>query len=259
MSLLTGIRGGVWCILLGASTTVFAGTVTFATTDQDLGSGWRTSSVAKSDIDGDNVLGTDGWFVAGGAGSTSLPSYLTSLTTNPNVYPGNSNYISIDDPTTTPGATPSTLVSGTLNPFPGTGSTAVDVTFTFGASVPFTVRVGLMIDNLDITGYNPAALQIVQESGPGASAVVDTTGGAFNNRVPDWVYFDLQAQPGETYDVVVTGGPNGCACLGAVSFDSSASVPEPSSFWIVGLGAVSLAAVALRRRMYQTSKNSCPF
>ncbi len=236
------------CFILSSllGTSAYSGTITFATVDQDLGSGWRTSSVAKSDIDGNNVLGSDGWFVAGDAGSQQLPDYITSFTTDPNVYGGNSNYSIIDDPTTTPGVSPTTIESGTLNPFPGPGSTNTDATFTFGGSIPSTVRVGLMIDNLDIAAFNPSALQIVQESGPGASAVVDTTGGPFNNGVPDWVYFDIQAQPGETYDVVVTGGPNGCACLGAVSFDSVA--PEPSSLMLGGFGAVLLLATGLRRR-----------
>jgi hypothetical protein len=128
--------------------------------------GWRTSSVSKNDIDGNNVLGTDGWFVAGVVGSVVIPAYLASLTTDPHVYPGNGGYVPIDNPNTTPGATPSLLQSGTLNPFPGTGNPNVDLSFTFGANPPGTVRLGLMIDNLDIAGYNPSSLQVVQSGGP---------------------------------------------------------------------------------------------
>jgi hypothetical protein len=234
-------------VLLAISTTGLASAV-YVSTDFDLGSDWRTSSVSKNDVDGNDVLGTDGWFVAGGAGSLVLPTYLSSLTTDPSVYSGNGGYASIDDPNTTPGLAPSLLQSGTLNPFPGTGGLNVDMSFTFGANVPGTVRLGLMVDNLDIAAFNPSSLQVVQDGGPGASAVVDTTGLDYNNRIPDWVYFDIQAQPGETYDVVVAGGPNGCACLGAVSFDSADSaVPEPSSFGLVAVGAALLAAAALRR------------
>lgn len=236
-------------MFLGASTSGFAGIVTYSSSDVDLGSGWRTSSVLKSDIDGNNVLGSDGWFVAGAAGSTQLPAYLVSLITNGSVYPGNGSYAQIDDPNTTPGLTPSALQSGTLNPFPGTNGTTTDVTFTFGASVSGTVRLGLMVDNLDIAGFNPNALQVVQVGGPGASAVVSTAGGSFNNKTPDWVYFDLQANSGEIYNVIVTGGSNGCACLGAISFDSVAasSVPEPSSLNLALFGAAFLVAYALRR------------
>jgi hypothetical protein len=233
-------------VLLGLSTSGFAGIITYTTSDFELGSGWRTSTVSKTDIDANDVLGTDGWYVAGNDGSTDLPVYLTSLIANSSVYGGNGGYASIDNPDTTPGLTPSLIESGTLNPFPGTGSTAIDLTFTFGASVPSVVQLGLMIDNLDIAGYNPYALQVIQVGGPGASSVVDTTGALYNDRIPDWVFFDIQAQPGETYEVIVTGGVNGCACLGAASFDS-AGVPEPSSFSLAGIGAAFFAAAALRR------------
>jgi len=234
-------------LLLGTSTTSTAGVITYAGTDFDLGGGWRTSTVPKNDIDGNNVLGSDGWFVAGGEGSQLTPAYLTSLVANSDSYPGNASYYVIDNPNTTPGATPSTIVSGTLNPFPGTGSTTTDLSFTFGAGVPDIVRVGLMIDNLDYVIYNPSALQVVQDGGPAASVVVDTTGATYNDQVPDWVYFDIQgAQTGETYDVLVTGGTESCACLGAVSFDSA--VPEPSSFGLVGIGAGFLAVAVVRRR-----------
>jgi hypothetical protein len=233
-------------VLLGLSTSGFAGTITYITTDFDLGSGWRTSTVPKTDIDPNDVLGTDGWFVAGNEGSTEIPAYLTSLIANGAVYGGNSGYASIDDPNTTPGLTPSLIQSGTLNPFPGTGSTTIDLTFTFGAIVPSMVQLGLMIDNLDFTIYNPDALQVIQVGGPGASSVVDTTGALYNDGIPDWAFFDIQAQPGETYEVIVTGGANACACLGAVSFDS-AGVPEPSSFSLAGIGAAFFAAAALRR------------
>lgn len=67
----------------------------------------------------------------------------------------------------------------------------------------------------------------------------------FNDRILDWLYFDIQAQPGTTYDVLVSGGPNGSACLGAASFDSVSDVPEPSSFELAGLGAALLAIGSL--------------
>ena len=241
--LLTSIRCG---FLLGAATACFASSITYVGSDVDLGSGWRTSTVSKNDIDGNNVLGSDGWYVVGNSGSQMLPSYITSFVSNDSVYGGNGGYFSIDDPATTPGPSPSTIVTGTLNPGPGPGNTTTDLSFTFGADVPAIVRIGLMVDNLDIAAFNPAAVQVVQNGGSAASPVVDTTGASFNNRIPDWLYFDIQAQPGETYDVVVTGGPNGCACLGAASFDSVSNVPEPSSFQLFGIGAALLAIGALR-------------
>ena len=153
-------------------------------------------------------------------------------------------------PNTTPGLTPTLLLSGTLNPFVSGPHT--DLILTFGASVPSTVRLGLMVDNLDIAGYNPSALQVVQSGGPGSSAVVDTTGPQSNNRIPDWFYFDIQAQPGDSYNIVVSSGPNGCNCLGAVSFDSVAT-PEPMSLELMGIGAAVFSALAFRRRRLMQS------
>jgi hypothetical protein len=254
------IRACILCgVFLGASNTGRAGTITYVATDFDLGSGWRSPTV-PNDIEPSGILGTDGWYVAGNEGSTDLPTYLTSLIPNGNVYGGNSSYASIDDPATTPGLTPSLIQSGTLNPFPGTGDPTVDLTFTFGAEAPAVVQLGLMIDNLDGAGFNPDSLQVVEVDGPGASAVVNTTAPAYNNQDPDWVLFDIQAQPGETYEIIVSGGDNGCACLGAASFDSAADVPEPSSFGLAGIGAGFLMVLVLRRwrlfRPYSTPSNS---
>jgi hypothetical protein len=232
-------------VLLGAARTGHAGTITYVGTDQDLGGGWRTP-IVPNDVSSGGYLGVDGWFVAGNSGSTQLPSYLTSLIPNGAVFGGNGSYASIDNPATTPGSTPSTLISGTLNPFPGTNQPAVDLTFTFGAVVPGVVQLGLMIDNLDIAAYNPDSMQVIELGGPASSPVISTTSAAYNNRDPDWLLFDIQPQAGGTYEVIGTGGPNGCACLGAASFDT-ASVPEPSSFGLAGIGVGLLVILTLRR------------
>lgn len=79
-------------VLLGLSASGVAGTITYITTDFDLGSGWRTSSVPKTDIDPNDVLGTDGWYVAGDEGSTEIPAYLTSLISDGIVFGGDSGY-----------------------------------------------------------------------------------------------------------------------------------------------------------------------
>ena len=189
---------------------------------------------------GPGILGADGWYVAGGAGSTELPEYVTSLVPNSSVYAGNSGYAFIDNPATTPGSTPSLLQSGTLNPNAGIGGTTVDLSFTFGANVPGEVQVGLMIDNLDFTGFNPSSLQVVEVGGPGASAVVSTTAPEYNDRIPDWLLFDIQPMPGATYQVIAGGAPDGTAALGAVSFDST-TVPEPSTFGLAAIGAAFIA------------------
>jgi hypothetical protein len=68
----TPLSSGTWRLsrarmvfgpLLGASTTCLASSITYVGSDADLGSGWRTSTVPKDDIDGNNVLESDGWFL----------------------------------------------------------------------------------------------------------------------------------------------------------------------------------------------------
>jgi hypothetical protein len=78
---------------------------------------------------------------------------------------------------------------------------------------------------------------------------VSLTGAAFNNRVPDWVFFDITgATAGQTFSVTNYGGPNGCACLGGIAFDSSTAVPEPATFAVLGAGLAVLGAARRRRR-----------
>jgi hypothetical protein len=217
----------------------------------DLGSGWRTSSVSKAALalDGNGVLGNDGYWTFGSNGKTLKPAYISTVSIANSVYGGNSSYALIDNPTTTPGASATTVLSGTLNPTVR-GLDGV-FTFTLSGTVPSLIRVGLMIDNLDVAAYNPAALQLVDTTNSISGPSVATTSSAFNDRVPDWVFFDIASgAAGEVFTVDVSSGTNGCNCLGAVSFDSSSatSVPEPSSVAVLGLGLASLLAAARRSR-----------
>ena len=142
----------VLCLTVRAS----ASTISYAGSAIDLGSGWRTATVEDTlDIDGNNVLGSDGWYVEGAQGSFEQPSYIDDVVLNSSVYPGNGSYSLIDDPTTTPGPSPTEITSGTFNPAPGTNQPATLLSFSLAGTVPLTVRIGLMIDNLDGIVFNP--------------------------------------------------------------------------------------------------------
>lgn len=246
------------------STMAEAGTVAYVGSDLNLGSGWRTSSVAKTDIDGDGVLGSDGWIVVGSAGSTSLPAYLTGVSTNTAIFGGNEGYYSIDDPLTTPGVTPGTLVSGTWNPGASSGTPLTLVSFTLGGTIPTTIQIGLMIDNLDRNDLIPPSLGVVQTDGT-ASAVANTSGAQYRNRTPDWVYFQITGVAGNQFAIQSYGSSLGVVTLGAVSFDSS-TVPEPSTFAMFGFGMAAVGVVRIRRsarrssgaRSPQSALASCP-
>jgi hypothetical protein len=220
-----------------------AATINYEGSAIDFGSGWRTASDAKPlDIDGDNIFGTDGWYVEGAQGSSEQPSYISDVTLNSSTYPGNGSYASIDDPTTTPGPFPTEITSGTFNPGSGTDQPATLFSFQLAGMVPATVRIGLMIDNLDGSVFNPSELEVLQTNGT-ADATLITTGPSYNNRIPDWAFFDVAGAAGDQFAIISYGGPSGAATLGAISFDS-ANVPEPASLVLFALG---LAGLSIRR------------
>ena len=235
---------------LCVSSQAFAGSVTFVSSDQNLGSGWRTSTVTKGlDVDLNNVLGTSGYFLPNMA--SSAPAFLSSFGTPTQSYAGNGLYSKIDDPTTTPGITPSTTFSGTFNPFPGQGVSANILLFTLGVTAPNTIQVSLMIDNLDVATYNPAGVRITQTNGLADSGLIATTSLNYNNGTPDWLYFTINnAKAGDSFAVIATGGSKGAATIGAIAFDSTITspTPEPSSFALLLFGVGSIAVSRLRRR-----------
>jgi hypothetical protein len=212
----------------------------------DFGSGWRTATVSKGSFaNTGGVLGEDGYYLPGSQGVSLKPTYVSTFTPNGSVYGGNGGYIRVDNPTTTPGAHPTTLLTGTFNPGVGANNKATVFAFTVNAVVPAAFQIGLMVDNLDIATYNDFAISLsssVSGVGPGVSL----TGASYNNRIPDWIFFDVTgAVAGETISVIPTAGNGGTATLGAISFDTVASAPEPASFALLATG---IAGLGLRRR-----------
>ena len=188
-------------------------------TQFDMGPGWRTAAVPKTyGLDASNVLGHDGYIVIGANSRTLQPSYFATMSVNGNIYPGNPSYASIDDPSTTPGASPTTIVSGTTTPG--------NLTFTLGSSVPGKIRIGVMIDGLDITGYNPNGVFLQQIGGDGLTTpTIDTSHAvaAYNDQNPDWLFFDINnAAAGSQFTIDGIDGDNSDVTLQAFSFDSSA-------------------------------------
>ena len=199
-----------------------AAVLSYAGTHTNLGSGWRTSAVAKPlDADADRVLGTDGYHLVNRP--PVLPAYVSQTTILTSTYPGNGGYALMDDPVAMPGV----FITGTMNPHPGPGVSADLFRFTLNTNaVGRTIRVGLLVDNLDIASFNASSLSLVQTNSPGAtSGPVATGSAAFNDRIPDWVFFDIAgAAAGDTFIVRGVGGASSTAALGGVSFDSLGTV-----------------------------------
>ena len=201
-----------------------AGVVAFVGAQTDTGSGWRTVGLLKNlDADGNNVFGSDGYYLFG-LSSSKQPSYIQAWTPTASVYPGNSAYSIIDNPLTTPGASPTTEQSGTANPTPGTNVGSSILIFKMGVasgSLPFRLRVGVMIDNVGGSTYNASSLRIFQVGGTGDSGQLSLGAALYNDKNPDWVFFDITgAQVNDTYELEAFGGALGIATVGAVSFDS---------------------------------------
>jgi len=193
--------------------------LSYAGSQTNLGSDWRTPGVSKPlDIDGDNVLGTDGYYLVNL--TQVLPGYVSAAGILTSTYLGNDGYYQMDDPTNPPGL----FTTGTMNPFPGPGTNADIFQFILnGNAAGRRIRVGLLVDNLDIAAYNAASLTLVRNAGVGGetNGPIATASAIFNDRNPDWVFFDItDAVAGDTFIIRGAGGIYGAATLGGVVFDS---------------------------------------
>lgn len=225
-SVLPKLAAGLF-LLASLLSSVHAANISFVGFQTDLGSNWRKPSVGiPLDPDPDNIIGSDGYHFVNRP--PLWPSYLTSTEILTSTFPGISGYTFIDDPV----AMPFLFLTGTMNPNPGTGVSADIFKFTLASpAVGRTIRVTLMVDNLDITAFNAASLTLVQTNGVGASNTVATTAAALNNRIPDWIVFEITGgAAGDVFIVRGVGGTNGTATLGGVAFDSVPTVSPATVF-----------------------------
>jgi hypothetical protein len=230
-------------VFVGSSPGLYADVVT-AGVELNLGSGWRSGAVAI-DIDGDGVLGTDGYAFVRGPLEIVNASYGTLSGNGTSVYNGNGSYALVDDPITTPGGAPTTVFGGTWNPTPGVGIQTSGPIATFTATQDMTsadiIRLGIMIDNLDGSAFNSSAIRVTDSNG-GDTGLIDVSTTDFNNLTPDWLFVDItNLSSGDTVDIFGTGGTNGFATIGSLSLDSL-TTPEPTTIalWsLLGIGIVS--------------------
>jgi hypothetical protein len=244
-------------LVLSAMTSFATADVVHVADESSTGSGWRTSTVVKSnDVDGDNVYGTDGWYWFGYTNAgldyysggisipadathdrSSLPTYISSVS-----YSGSNGanqwgaantgdeFASFDDPLNI-----GTVKKGSIIYGPDNGNLVITIART--ASSPAFRLTTFVSDNL--SGYSEG-ISVSNGSGKDASTTI----------VPDkstaqYSIFDISAGSG---NVTITLNKIAVdqAMLTGLAFDHA--VPEPSAIALMATGLFSLICYAWRKR-----------
>ena len=138
----------------------------FVGADLTTNSEWRTSGVAKPlDIDGDDIYGTEGWQLYGGADPqpSNQPAYVTMVRLAPAIFGGNGSYTGFD--TTAGGG--ADLFCGTAYASPGAAPTDDDL-FELTVDIAGSFRVGAFADHHDVATISPASFRLRQTVGGSA-------------------------------------------------------------------------------------------
>lgn len=208
---------------------------------------WRTSSVVKTmDADGNNVYGSDGYYMAGPVGVT-VPTYLQSVSLSATNYGGDGNYAVIDSPSNVPNNVNSGLFFRT-----NTFDTVISFTVSSTLVGSKSFRVGILNNNQghssnDNSGLTPDFIAVNQTSGGSAtSGTLDSssTPTPFQARA-HWIFFDISgAVANDTFAINIgsDGAPHNQTGIGGLTFDT---IPEPTSIGLLGMGAMGLL---VRRR-----------
>jgi hypothetical protein len=244
----TRILIGTLALILGSSAPaaiVLAGThYNMETKDNDPTVGWRRSATPKTlDIDGDNVVGTDGYRTSNRGAD---PTYATATV----VAPSKNIFSRIDDPdSTTADVQTETLHDGNA----GAGvETRPLLQFVITGAIPAgkTLRVGVLFDGVgSANGTNSATYTLKQTVG--GSATATTPALFYQDGGLDVTYFDLTSfSVGDTFVVTSTSSATNTEFSGAfeqvigITFDTGVTGAPGKTFadWIngfTGLGALT--------------------
>ncbi|PXA03431.1 hypothetical protein DDZ13_12110 [Coraliomargarita sinensis] len=199
--------------------------------------GWRNPTPVKTfDVDGDNIIGTDGY---DGRAGTSLPAYIT----NYNKSGGGNPFGYVDDPTDPTG------IDDARSGFYG-GTDDRDL-FWFqidGSALDGqTLGVSIMFDTFG-SGTQTYFLE-QRDGGTGGAVLTAANSGLLTHDDDgyDWAFFEIDgAVAGDWFVLKSVRGTAGRSTFSQVAFDTAA-VPEPSTFALLA-GLLGLASVMLRRR-----------
>lgn len=225
-----------------------AATISYAGSDLTTGSGWRTSSVSKPlDADGNNIYGSDGYFLATSPGGAlfALPSYVSAISNlGLSFYQGslaNPQYTFVDHPTAS-----GLIQTGVWYQNSNNGIEDNILTFTLSQSRNF--RLGVLVDTSGFTDVSPSSLRLRQTTGGSANSGLNVANSGANLS-GDWYFFNVSGVSGDVFTLSGINWYNGSAAqfsngVAGLSFDTPAPVPEPATGSLIGL---ALAALALRK------------
>jgi hypothetical protein len=235
---------------------VASASVIYVGGDLTSGGAWRTSSTAKTqDIDGNNIYGSDGYYIVGSPATvapptglfTATPSYVSSMSHFGNLYAGGHQLVSIYQTVDNPSVAGS-MNSGLL--YVSSFEDDEDDLFQFTLVANASFRFGVLVDNADFLDISPSSLRLRQTvGGPSNSGLISTASNA--NLSNDWYFFDVTGVAGDEF---VLSGINwfndsnfgDTSGIGGVVFDSPAGVPEPATLFLCSL---ALGGLALRKRL----------
>lgn len=240
--------------ICGASVVSRAAVVTYVGEQTNTGGTWRTSNLGTNaySVNPDGYYGNDGYILynttptgtvtgsngpsAHGTDISLKPSYVSAITKTQDSGAQGYGYPTIQNPTTTPGATPTTLESGTLG---SSGGTLFTVTLT--GTVPASFRVGV-ITGAPGTTYDSSSVTL-SDTGTGGSASAPES--SANGRLDMYFFNVTGAAAGDVLNFGGTVGGTGTAGFNEITGASFDSVPEPATIGILGMSALGLL---VRRR-----------
>ena len=227
-------------LALGALAAPAQAAVTAVGTDTTTGANWRTAAA----LEADNEYGTDGYVVYGinaadgvfsnpyafDKDQTVLPAAITGVaTTAVQMWSGNGNFGTMEDP-----GNANAITNTSLSVLFGSGAT-----YTISRAADTSFRLTLLATSGD--GSNAKYDNTVDD---GSGGILQTT-----THTANGLYYHVFDISSGSSDVVVTtnvatAGATHFALTG-LAFDNVATVPEPSSTALLGLGGLALI---LRRR-----------